>query len=398
MPNEDVRDLEIPSVVAAIKDPDKFAALDRMLHEAHFFKTLEAVRLKAGKSKDDFLIVMKPNFMMAIRVEDPPLVYTDPALVERWLEKIRGAGYSRLRVVEAQNVYSLWYRNRSVNHVARVLGFSRTGYEVRDLTNEQFPYDYGGDLGNHFVGESWRDADFRISFAKNKTHDVSRCTLVLKNTYGCLPAKDKFKQYHQKREVDISTIEALKHFPVHFAAIDATWSLDGPMGYKEGFDVLRDEDGNVIREGNIHRTDTMIGGRDFLAVEKVGMLKMGLDPANDKRFYKLAEQAFGERDFQWVGDTSVYDNWLNIGVLTADILDIGEELGVMAHFLGESMAHVDPVLFPPYKRTWLRKMMHVVGRYFFIRKVRSRKGVKVVPKCRAPSTRSYPRGEAQANE
>ena len=385
MPDKDVRNLEVPSVVAAIRDSDKLAALERMIQDAHFFETLEAVRSKTGKSKHDFLIVMKPNFMMAIKVEDPPLVYTDPVLVERWLEKIREAGYTRLRVVEAQNVYSLWYRNRSVNHVARVLGFSQTGYEVRDLTHEQFPFDYGGVLGEHFVGESWRDADFRISFAKNKTHDVSRCTLVIKNTYGCLPAKNKFKEYHQKREVDTATIQALKHFPVHFAAIDATWSLDGPMGYKEGFNVLQDEEGNVIREGNIHRTDTVIGGRDFLAVEKVGMQKMGLDPAQDKRFYKLAAEAFGERDFKSVGDTSVYEGWLNVGALTADLLDIGEELGVMAHFLGESMAHVDPVLFPPYKRTWFRKIMHAVGRYFFLKKVRSRKGVKVLPKSHAPS-------------
>ncbi len=110
------------------------------------------------------------------------------------------------------------------------------------------------------------------------------------------------------------------------------------------------------------------------------MQKMGLDPAQDKRFYKLAAEAFGERDFKSVGDTSVYEGWLNVGAFTADLLDIGEELGVMAHFLGESMAHVDPVLFPPYKRTWFRKIMHTVGRYFFLKKVRSRKGVKVLPK------------------
>lgn len=381
MPAEDVRDLDVPSIVAAIRDPDRLVAFDRMLDESLFFEALEAVRERSGKSKDDFLIVLKPNFMMAIRVEDPPLVYTDPVLVERWIGKLREAGYSRLRVVEAQNVYSLWYRNRSVNHVARVIGLSGDGYEIRDLTNEQFPFDYGGSLGKHDVGESWRDADFRISFAKNKTHDVSRCTLVIKNTYGCLPARNKFKEYHQKREVDTATVQALEHFPVHFAAIDACWSLDGPLGYKEGFDVVKDDAGNVILEGNIHRTDTLIGGRDLLAVEKVGMLKMGLEPAEDRWFYKLALEAFGERDFEWVGDRCTYEDWLNVGSETCDALDIGEELGVMAHFLGESMAHVDPRLFPPYKATWLRRLMHRIGRYFFVRKVRQRKGVRVIPHC-----------------
>lgn len=384
MSTADVRDLDVASVVAAVRDTDKFAALDGMLEQSHFWDTLEAERARAGKPAAEFLVVLKPNFMMTIKVEDPPLVYTDPELVERWIARLAEAGYTNVRVVEAQNVYGLWYRNRGVNHVARVIGLGAEGYSIHDLTEEQYPFDYGGILGEHFVGESWRDADFRISFAKNKTHDVSRCTLVIKNTYGCLPARDKFTEYHQKREVDEATINALRHFPVHFAAIDAIWSLDGPLGYKEGFDVVRDEDGRVLNRGNIHRTDTVIGGRDLLAVERVGMMKMGLDPDQDTRFYHLAVEAFGERDFEWVGDSCTYDDWLNIGEATCLQLDIGEEMGVIAHFFGESMAHVDPILFPPLKTTWVRKLMHSVGRFFFVRKVRGRKGIRVVPRCHGP--------------
>lgn len=363
------------SIVAAVHDSQHFRAFDRMLEQSRFFDVLEECRAASGKRPEDFLIAIKPNFMMGVKVEKPPLVYTDPALVEHWLERLRQAGYASLRVVEAQNAYSLWYHNRSVVNVARTLGFSADAYQVRDLTNEQFPYDYGGTLGKHFVGASWRDADFRISFAKNKTHDVSRCTLALKNTYGCLPARDKFREYHRKREVDVVTVEQLRHFPVHFAAIDATWSLDGPLGYKEGFDVLRDEQGRVIRQGNIHRTDTIIGGADILAVEHVGMRKMGLDPAGDKRFYKLAAAAFGEPEFEWVGERSVYSDWVNVGARTSDMLDIGEEIPVMSHFLGQSMSHVDEELFPPTTRGWLRRVGHRFGRKAFIRKVRARKGV-----------------------
>ena len=364
-----------PSIVASVRDPARFRAFDSMLEQTAFFAILEQAREQAGKSKEQFLIAIKPNFMMAVRLEDPPLVYTDPQLVEHWVLRMREHGYTNLRVVEAQNVYALWYHNRSVASVARAIGFTGDGYEIRDLTNEQFPFDYGGTLGDHFVGASWRDADFRISFAKNKTHDVSRCTLVIKNVYGCLPARDKFTEYHRKREVDVVTIESLRHFPVHFSAIDASWSLDGPLGYKEGFDVVVDDDGNILREGNIHKTETIIGGRDLVAVEQVGMLKMGLDPKKDKRFYKLAAEAFGEPEFEWVGDKSIYSDWLNVGALTSDILDIGEEIPVISHFLGQSMSHVEHKLFPPKTRGWLRKLGHTFGRRAFVRKVRGRKGV-----------------------
>ena len=37
------------------------------------------------------------------------------------------------------------------------------------------------------VGRTWRDADFRVSFAKNKTHTRAWYTLCIKNIYGALP-------------------------------------------------------------------------------------------------------------------------------------------------------------------------------------------------------------------
>ena len=373
--------LTSPSTVAVVQGDDKFAMLDEMLDSSGFFEVIEAARAASGKSKADFMISMKPNFMMTVRVENPPLVYTDPELVEHWLMRLRDVGYKDLRVVEAQNVYGLWYHNRTVADVAGVIGLSGDGYAIHDLTIEQEPFDYGGLLGEHAVGRSWRNADFRISFAKNKSHDVSACTLVIKNTYGCLPAQDKFKEYHQKREVDIVTCDALCHFPVHFSAIDGTWSLDGPLGYKEGFDVLRDPQGRAIREGNIHHTRTILGGRDLMAVEKVGMLKMGLDPFADRRFYKCAADKFGEEPFTVIGDDGIYKDWLNVGEAASLILDIGEEIPIFTHFVGESMSHVDESLFPSKRQGTLYKLMHFFGRRSFIKKVRGRKGERVVAGC-----------------
>ncbi|GIS59032.1 MAG: hypothetical protein CM1200mP2_12570 [Planctomycetaceae bacterium] len=41
MTGADVRDLDVPSVVAAVRDTDKFAALKGMLDQAHFWDTRE---------------------------------------------------------------------------------------------------------------------------------------------------------------------------------------------------------------------------------------------------------------------------------------------------------------------------------------------------------------------
>ena len=47
----DVRDLDVPSVVAAVRNTDKFAALDDMLEQSPFWDTLEAQRLKQWLQK-----------------------------------------------------------------------------------------------------------------------------------------------------------------------------------------------------------------------------------------------------------------------------------------------------------------------------------------------------------
>ena len=85
-------------------------------------------------------------------------------------------------------------------------------------------------LGLHPVARSSLEADFRISFAKNKTHAYAYYTLTLKNIYGALPLANKFKEYHCTRGIYETTIEYLAAFPVHYGLVDAFLSADGPFG------------------------------------------------------------------------------------------------------------------------------------------------------------------------
>ena len=68
----------------------------------------------------------------------------------------------------------------------------------------------GPALGVHPVSRVWREADFRISFAKNKTHSYAYYTLTLKNIYGALPLANKFKEYHCSRDIYATAIEYLR--------------------------------------------------------------------------------------------------------------------------------------------------------------------------------------------
>jgi len=316
--------------VVVVKRDDKFAALDQVLGSTEFFDLLEAKCGGSGKTKEDFLVAIKPNIMMAYSREDPSTI-TDPELVEHLIDQLAARGFSNVAVVESQNVFGNWFNNRDVATVAAYFGYTSRNYRIVDLTEEKVEHDFGGRLGQHWIGPTWRDADFRISFAKNKTHPSCFFTLTLKNLYGCMPLQDKFKEYHKTREFDWPTIEMLKRFPCHFGFIDGYWSADGLLGLKADYTPKH--------------TQTIIGGENIIAVEWVGAKKMGLNPY-DSRIFQLAMTAFGMPEVEWIGDSTVYENWVNLPPLLDRWLDVGEEYYTYANWLGFVSSDMDAAFSP----------------------------------------------------
>lgn len=342
--------------VVALKGEDKFALLDDVLAEAGFFEVLERRFRESGKAKEDFAVVIKPNFMFMHSKKDYS-GYTDPELVEALIDRVVDRGFANVAVVEAQSTYGNYYKNREVLKVAEYVGYStEKNYRVVDLTEEMVPYDYGGRLGNHFVGPTWRDADFRVSFAKNKTHTFCNYTLTLKNVYGTLPVQNKLKAYHNEREYDWPTIETLKHFPVHFGLVDAVYSADGQFG--------------VITDPTPRHTKTIIGGESLIAVDWVGAKKMGLDPDDPKvgRYLPLAVEAFGRPTVEWVGDKSQYDPWVNVSQFFTASLDVVEELYAFSNFFFAGFTAMDKYFAFKWRGApviLLRKILAPLKRIFF---------------------------------
>jgi len=287
--------------VASIKDENKFDALDKALEETGFDKLVEESLAGSNKARADFSIVIKPNFMFAYDKKDET-TYTDPELVEYLVARLRLVGFENIAVVEAQSTYGEYFDRRSVREIAEYLGFDeKVGYKVVDMTEDAQEHQrLGPHLGYHPVSTVWRDADFRISFAKNKTHAYAYYTLTLKNIYGALPLANKFNEYHCARDIYHTTIEYLSAFPVHFGLVDAYVSADGPFG------IFADTYPNL--------THTIIAGEDLLAVDWVAATKMGIDPMISQ-YMRLAVKAFGKPEIQLIGDGSMYRPWLNVPVV-----------------------------------------------------------------------------------
>jgi uncharacterized protein (DUF362 family) len=282
--------------VVAIRDKDKFSALKQVLEATDFLDKLDQVWKHSGKKKEDFAIIVKPNFMFMYSTLDPT-TYIDPELVEFLIDRMHERGYRNLAVGEARSTYGTFFTNREVKTVADYIGLKGRNYRIIDLSEDLEEYPYAGKLGKHYVNREWRNADFRISFAKNKTHAYAYYTLTIKNIYGALPMENKFREYHHERDIFSTTIEFMRHFPVHFAFIDAFKSADGPFG--------------VFTDKHPNHTQTIIGSEDVVAADWIGAEKMGLDPMISD-YMKQAVEAFGKPEIQLLGDRAIYPNWENV--------------------------------------------------------------------------------------
>ncbi|MBP1695408.1 MAG: hypothetical protein H6Q41_596 [Deltaproteobacteria bacterium] len=281
--------------VAAVKDSDKFRALKSVLEATDFFNKLDKACEGSDKSKEDFAIIVKPNFMFMYSTKDRS-TYTDPELVEYLVAAMHDRGYRNLAVGEARSTYGTFFTNREVKTVADYIGLKGSNYRIIDLSEDLEEYQFSGKLGKHPVNREWKNADFRISFAKNKTHVYTYYTLTIKNIYGALSKENKFLEYHHERDIFSTTIEFIRHFPIHFGFIDAYVSADGPFG------IFADKDPN--------KTETIIGSEDIVATDWVGAEKMGVDPMISD-YMKQAVEAFGKPQITLVGDRSLYPDWVN---------------------------------------------------------------------------------------
>ena len=344
--------------VASLGGEDKFQALGRTLDETGFDELLEAKLAASGKPREEFLIAIKPNFMFAYDKRDQT-TYTDPELVGRLVERLRASGFRSIKVVEAQSTYGEYFDKRSVREVADYLGYDgRAGYEVVDMTEDASErQQFGAHLGLHPVSRVWKSANFRISFAKNKTHAYSYYTLTLKNIYGALPMANKFKEYHCARDIYHTTIEYLSAFPVDFGLVDGWVSADGPFG--------------IFADPAPNETHTIIGGADLVAVDWVAATRMGIDTMISPHM-RLAVEAFGKPEIHLVGDANPYRPWLNVPVAltlcTHKGMDASFHFGNLLYMVSSQM---DETHFRHKSRAWhirlLRRMTVPLRRTFFVR-------------------------------
>ncbi len=346
--------------VAAIRDSDKFNALKSVLDVTEFFRKLDEACEGSGRRKEDFAIIVKPNFMFMYSTKDRS-TYTDPELVEFLIDRMHERGYRNLAVAEARSTYGTFFTNREVKTVAEFIGLKGRNYRIIDLSEDLEEYQFSGKLGKHPINREWKNADFRISFAKNKTHVYTYYTLTIKNIYGALPMENKFLEYHHERDIFSTTIEFIRLFPIHFGFIDAHVSADGPFG--------------IFADKNPNKTETLIGSEDIVAADWVGAEKMGVDPMISD-YMKQAVEAFGKPQITLIGDKNLYPNWVNAWDVFPPFLFKGiDKYYYFGNLFYSVFSYMDPKFQykdPSLARRFLRLLTDPITELFF---QKTKKGV-----------------------
>jgi uncharacterized protein (DUF362 family) len=277
-------------VVVTQTGDDKKSVLDGALAQGDFFSQLE----HALAAKPGACVAIKPNIMGA----SGEATFTDPELVEHLVVRLREHDVREVRVVESR-----LREGRPVTEVAGELGYTGHGYDLVDLSEDTEPFDYRGVLGVHPAGRAWLEADFRISFAKNKTRSVSFYSGTMANVFGCLPEPDKRRCYsgpaHEPWECVRTALDAM---PVHFALLDAWSSRDGSGQRRD-------------RSGDVRETRSVLAGTSVVAVDWVMGERMGVDPALNPMLQEALHR-WGRFALVRTGDLMPWDPWRNPSNLT----------------------------------------------------------------------------------
>jgi len=142
-----------------------------------------------------------------------------------------------------------------------------------------------------------------VSAAKLKTHTDAVMSLSMKNLFG-LPALDRYVSYMPQgrfamhdRSLHQSVVDLNRLRPVDFAVVDGVWAMEG-AGPLAGTPV---------------RMDTVLAGRNALAVDRVAVSLTQLSPRSVRHLDYGAALGLGPRELDEItvaGDTLTPRTWV----------------------------------------------------------------------------------------
>ncbi len=301
------RPTDVPVVLRCVTSENKLFyknTVGEILEVAGLFEALEKSMKRQGLSKEDFMVGIKPNWMMAITKEEPH-VWTNSYLVECITEVLLDKGYKNIAIFESDNMYSGFIENHTVSTVLRNIievdfeKYKNKGIEIVNLTEEARKDGVylinTRKMGRYPVAPTLKRMNFLINVPKLKTHPWSGVTLSFKNMHGANFFSDKFNYLHGNAIFDLFRYHArfwfdptfelnvnpeLEYTKDMFTIVDAEYGLDGLAAAKSlyayfmGRRLKSPFTSEYIRWATLRRPGKLIASRDPFKLEIATMLLM----------------------------------------------------------------------------------------------------------------------------
>jgi hypothetical protein len=190
---------------------DKLAVMHSLVLRSGLLRSATGWWQKSKKTKENFSVVIKPA------VDDPANqgvvdFSTDPELVDYLIGQLTREGFT--------NITILTENGEQPNRYFSLL--KSTGHKTSLADDDNLMYDFGSFLGRQPINAIWYNADFRISFAKNRTDKHTFYCGCISNISFCTVMDGK-KNHLNGRKVLNAEYQVLltDRLPVHFGLLDA---------------------------------------------------------------------------------------------------------------------------------------------------------------------------------
>ena len=331
-------------VLKSDRQADKRTLFRRLLEECGL---RDAIRQRAeflNLPIEQLKIAIKPTFMLGYHRKDlSPL--TDIVLLDDLAAYLRSPGCSDIAVVEGRNIYDHFFQHRSVSDVADYFGIGSGNYRIVDSEEDQVQHQYSRGMAQYTIAKTWRDADFRISFPKLRSHPIEMALLCVGNIEWVGGRCDEYLFLERQADRATAVMMLLNDFPPHFGIIDAFENIPdglvGVMGCRKPIHPLR-----------------FYAGPDALAVDTVALRHIGVEQFESSSLLRSTAQWFGGATnlIEVVGEVSPIESWRGpyhnelrslLSIMAYPIYVMGSGRGSL--FLPE----MDPQAFPLIRREGL---------------------------------------------
>jgi uncharacterized protein (DUF362 family) len=276
---------------------EKSRLFQRLLEESNLIGALRNRSQFLDRPVSAMTVAIKPTFMLGYSRQDMSPI-TDPALIEQLANFLTDAGCGTVQVIEGPNIYDQFFHNRSVHDVARYFDLNSDVYQVIDTADDQVAHDYPRGMAQYSVSRAWRDADFRISFPKVRSHPIETALLSVGNIEWIGNRCDEYLFLERQADRGTAIMMLLDEFPPHFAILDCFEDvpdgLIGAMGCRHPHHPLR-----------------FYASADPLAVDTVALKHLGASQATSASILRMAQHWFGnsEAEIEVRGDDSTLSKW-----------------------------------------------------------------------------------------